>query len=207
MGEDRWRTNLLLFARERREQILYIPYAGADTFCPETLQQYIAQQRRWFISTIVNQTILLSKGRMWIKNPIGVFCEMISMFGSLVMPVICLFLFSTILLIIWDLNNLGFVSAMVVLAMLAFTCYLHGRFSHILYVWIFLPLAPVIMIYIPFYSLATFASDSWGTRGSRKSITSRQRQHLYITYFGTLIFTVLFLTIMFCSTVGTTCLF
>jgi cellulose synthase/poly-beta-1,6-N-acetylglucosamine synthase-like glycosyltransferase len=207
MGEDRWRTNLLLFAREKGEKILYVPYAGADTFCPETLQQYIAQQRRWFISTIVNQVILMAQGKMWLKNPIGVFCELISIFGSLVMPVICLFLFSTILLIIWDRNNLGFISAMVVLAMLAFTCYLHGRFQHILYVWIYLPLAPVIMVYIPFYSFATFASDSWGTRGSRKEITTRQKQHLYIAYFVTFVLTILMLTIMFCSTVGTKCFF
>lgn len=207
MGEDRWRTNLLLFARERGEKILYVPFAGCDTFCPETLQQYIAQQRRWFISTVVNQVILLSKWKMWIKNPFGVFTEMISLFGSLVMPVICLFLFATILLIIWDLNNLGFISAMVVLVMLAFTCYLHGRVMHILYVWIFLPLAPVIMIYIPIYSLSTFASDSWGTRGNRKDMASRQKKHLYMTYFATFVLTALMLTIMFCSTVGLKCLF
>lgn len=207
MGEDRWRTNLLLFARDKREKILYVPYAGADTFCPETLQQYIAQQRRWFISTIVNQVILLSKGKMWVKNPLGVFCEMIAIFGSLVMPMICLFLFATMLLIIWDLNNLGFISAIAVLAMLGFTCYLHGRFQHILYVWIYLPLAPVIMIYIPLYSFATFASDSWGTRGSRKEISTRQKNHLYLTYFVTFSLTIVMLTIMFCSTVGTTCFF
>lgn len=207
MGEDRWRTNLLLFAREKGEKIVYIPYAGCDTFCPETLQQYIAQQRRWFISTVVNQVILLSKGRMWIKAPFGVFCESVALFGSLVMPVICLFLFSTLLLIIWDVNNLGFISALVVLAMLAFTCYLHGRFRHILYVWIFLPLAPVIMIYIPMYSFATFASDSWGTRGSRKDISARQKRHLMITYLVTFILTLVMLTVMFCATVGTKCLF
>lgn len=207
MGEDRWRTNLLLFARVKGEKIMYVPYAGCDTFCPETLQQYIAQQRRWFISTVVNQIILLSKGRMWFKNPIGCFTELISLFGSLVMPVICLFLFSTILLIIWDLNNLGFISALVVLGMLGFTCYLHGRFKHILYVWIYLPLAPVIMIYIPFYSFATFASDSWGTRGSRKQISMRQKQHLYFVYFATFVLTIIMLTVMFCSTVGTQCFF
>jgi hypothetical protein len=189
------------------KKIVYVPYAGCDTFCPESLQQYIAQQRRWFISTIVNQVILLSKPRMWIKNSLGLFTELISLFGSLVMPVICLFLFSIVLLIIWDVSNLGFISAMVVLAMLGFTCYLHGRFSHIFYIWIYLPLAPVIMVYIPFYSLATYASDSWGTRGSRKSITGKQRQHIYLTYFGVFALTAVMLTVMFCSTVGTTCLF
>merc|ERR1711965_40429 len=142
---------------------------------------------------------------MWIKNPLGVFTELISLFGSLVMPVICLFLFSTILLIIWDLNNLGFISAMVVMMMLAFTCYLHGRFAHILCIWIYLPLAPVIMIYIPFYSFATFTSDSWGTRGSRKEITKRQRLHLILTYAMTFVLTTVMLTVMFCGTVGTKC--
>lgn len=170
MGEDRWRTSLLIFRKTANEKIAYFPYALADTYAPEELSQYIKQQRRWFISTVANQIIPCTRPSVWRQNMLGVFTELVSIFGSLSMPVICVFLWVVIVLVAWKVNNAGFLMACAFMALIAFTCYIHGRLRHVMYSLNYLLLSPMLMVFLPVYSLTTFRSDSWGTRGANQKI-------------------------------------
>ncbi|XP_035676966.1 uncharacterized protein LOC118416032 isoform X1 [Branchiostoma floridae] len=65
MGEDRWLSTLLV---EKGWRLEYGAVAECKTFCPDTLEEFFKQRRRWIPSTLANLLLLLKYTRKIARN-------------------------------------------------------------------------------------------------------------------------------------------
>ncbi|KAI8511729.1 hypothetical protein Bbelb_108290, partial [Branchiostoma belcheri] len=69
MGEDRWLSTLLV---EKGWRLEYGAVAECKTFCPDTLEEFFKQRRRWIPSTMANLLLLLKyTGQNWIPSTLA----------------------------------------------------------------------------------------------------------------------------------------
>ena len=65
MGEDRWLSTLLV---EKGWALNYCAISKNHTHCPETMNEFFKQRKRWIPSTIANLYLLISKSSKLIKG-------------------------------------------------------------------------------------------------------------------------------------------
>ncbi|XP_066284168.1 uncharacterized protein [Branchiostoma lanceolatum] len=65
MGEDRWLSTLLV---EKGWRLEYGAVAECKTYCPDTLEEFFKQRRRWIPSTLANLLLLLNYTRKIARN-------------------------------------------------------------------------------------------------------------------------------------------
>ncbi|XP_060607022.1 chitin synthase chs-1-like [Ruditapes philippinarum] len=69
MGEDRWLCTLLV---QKGWRIEYCATSTNSTHCPEDFDQYFKQRRRWIVSTLANQWLLIKEWSLINQNNLRV---------------------------------------------------------------------------------------------------------------------------------------
>ncbi|KAF2279338.1 uncharacterized protein EI97DRAFT_464628 [Westerdykella ornata] len=182
LGEDRYLTTLMTkhFPNMRYK---FIPYAHALTAAPETFSILLSQRRRWINSTIHNLAELV-----FLKDLCGFCCfsmrfvVFIDLFGTLVLPSVCIYLGYLIYLVASKSGQFPLISIALlagVYGLQALIFIIKRQWQHIGWMIIYIIAFPIYSFALPLYSFWKQDDFSWGNtrvvigeKGTKKVVTT-----------------------------------
>jgi chitin synthase len=165
LGEDRYLTTLMT---KHFPQMSYkfVPDAYALTAAPETFSILLSQRRRWINSTIHNLAELV-----FLKDLCGFCCfsmrfvVFIDLFGTVVLPSVCIYLGYLIYLVASGTGQFPMISIIMlagVYGLQAIIFIIKRQWQHIGWMIIYILAFPIYSFVLPLYSFWKQDDFSWG---------------------------------------------
>ncbi|PSN70609.1 hypothetical protein BS50DRAFT_570147 [Corynespora cassiicola Philippines] len=165
LGEDRFLTTLMM-KHFPGMSFKFIPDAYALTAAPETWSILLSQRRRWINSTIHNLAELI-----FLNDMCGFCCfsmrfvVMIDLFGTIVLPSVCVYLAYIIYMVATKQGQFPLISIIMIAAVYglqALIFIIKRQWQHIGWMIIYILAYPIWSFVLPIYSFWKQDDFSWG---------------------------------------------